>query len=57
MSAALVGAAPTKAADIAPGAFEGLEAYVFGDQVMAEFDQGHLVGVQTAPVVPKGGGR
>lgn len=49
-----VGAAPTKAADIAPEAFKGLEAYVFGDQVMAEFENGELVGVQTAPVIGEG---
>lgn len=49
-----VGAAPTKAADIAPDAFEGLEAYVFGDQVMAEFEDGKLVGIQTAAVVSEG---
>lgn len=50
----VIGAAPTKAADIASDIFKGLEAYVFGDQVMAEFDGGRLVGVQTAPVTPKG---
>ncbi len=50
----VVGSAPTKAADVAPDAFKGLEAYVFGDQVMAEFDNGKLVGVQTAPVIMEG---
>lgn len=49
-----VGGAPTKAADIAPDAFKGLEAYVFGDQVMAEFENGGLVGVQTASVISEG---
>jgi len=51
----VIGAAPTKAADIAPDIFKGLEVYVFGDQVMAEFDNGRLVGVQTTPVIPTGG--
>jgi hypothetical protein len=49
-----VGGAPTKAADLAPDAFKGLEAYVFGDQVMAEFENGGLVGVQTASVISEG---
>jgi hypothetical protein len=51
----IIGAAPTKAADIAPDIFKGLEVYVFGDQVMAEFDNGRLVGAQTTPVIPTGG--
>lgn len=49
-----VGAAPTRAADIAPDVFKGLEAYVFADQVMAEFENGRFVGVQTAPVISGG---
>ncbi|MDO8914908.1 MAG: hypothetical protein Q7W16_02345 [Coriobacteriia bacterium] len=52
--AKVVGAAPTKAADIAPDTFKGLEAYVFDDQVMAEFEGGKLVGVQTAAVITEG---
>jgi hypothetical protein len=52
--AKVIGAAPTKAADIAPDTFKGLEVYVFADQVMAEFEGGKLVGVQTARVVTEG---
>ena len=51
----VIGGAPAKSADIAPDIFEGLQAYEFGNQVMAEFDNGRLAGVQTVPVIPTGG--
>jgi hypothetical protein len=50
-----VGAAPAKAADIAPDTYKGIEMYVFADQVLAGFEDGKLVVLRTAPAIPEGG--
>jgi hypothetical protein len=50
-----LGAPPTEAFDIAPDVAEGLELYGFFGQVVAGFDDGALMSIETVPVVIEGG--